>query len=270
MSSTVHTDRDPRRRGDPLHALLRWIGRHVRGFYAAIGVFLALGFAVAVGALLLFSWVASEVREGETLRADVAILRWVHAHGTPWLDLAALEVTSLGATAEVALTVLVASAFLWVTRHRFSVLLLWTAVVGTAILNLVLKASFNRPRPRVFPWLVPHVGQSSFPSGHAMTSTVTYLTIAFLIGRLEPSAALRRMTIGVAALVVFLVGLSRVYLGVHYPSDVLAGWIAGVAWASSCALGLEALRHFRGRKPDAHRMERDLEAGSGPVVEEAE
>ncbi|MBV9774152.1 MAG: phosphatase PAP2 family protein [Gemmatimonadetes bacterium] len=269
MSPPSDPDRRARPRGGPLYSLLRWIGRHVEGFYAAVGAFLALGFAVAAGALLLFAWVASEVREGETQHFDEAILRWVHAHGTPWLDLAALEVTSLGATLEVGVTALIATAFLWVTRHRYSVLLLWTAILGTAVLNLILKAAFNRPRPHVFPWLVPHVGQSSFPSGHAMTSTVTYLTIAFLIGRLEPSAALRRATIGVAVLVVFLVGLSRVYLGVHYPSDVLAGWIAGVAWASFCVMGLEALRHFRGRKPDAHQVEEDLEAGVGPVQEEA-
>lgn len=268
MSSSPPVERRARPRGGPLYTLLRWIGRHVRGFYAAVGVFLALGFALAVSALLLFAWVASEVEEGETQHFDEAVLRWIHAHGTPWLDLAALEVTSLGATAEVGLVVLIASAFLWVTRHRFSVLLLWTAVLGTAVLNLVLKAAFDRPRPHVFPWLVPHVGQSSFPSGHAMTSTVTYLTVAFLIARLEPSAALRRMTIGVAVLVVFLVGLSRLYLGVHYPSDVLAGWVAGVAWASFCVLGLEALRHFRSRKPEVHEVERDLEAGAGPVVEE--
>ena len=122
---------------------------------------------------------------------------------------------------------------------------LWVAIAGATLLNLLLKATFSRPRPDVFPWLVPHAGQSSFPSGHAMTSTVAYLTIAYLVARLQPSAALRHLTLAFAALVIFSVGLSRVYLGVHYPSDVMAGWVAGVAWASVCALGLEVVRHFR-------------------------
>ncbi|HEX7238658.1 MAG TPA: hypothetical protein VF263_00215, partial [Longimicrobiaceae bacterium] len=109
---------------DALHSLLRWIGHRVPGFYTPLGLLLGLGFLLAAGALSVFAWLAEEVGEGETQHFDEAVLRWVHARGTPRLNLAALEVTSLGATLVVAMIVLVASAFLWATRHRFSVLLL--------------------------------------------------------------------------------------------------------------------------------------------------
>jgi undecaprenyl-diphosphatase len=243
-----------------LFGLLRWIGRHVKGFYAAVGIFLAIGLALALGAIAGFATLAEEVVEGETLAFDVAVLRWMERHHTPWLDVAALEVTALGAGVVVGMVIAISSAFLWVSRHRYSVALLWVALLGAGLITRTLKMVFDRERPDVFPWLAPHADQGSFPSGHATTSMVVYLTLAYLVARLADTRALRWLTMVAALVVIVLIGLSRLYLGVHYPSDVIAGYAVGFAWAAFCALGIEAVRYFRGRRPEVDRVEEDLDA----------
>jgi undecaprenyl-diphosphatase len=145
--------------------------------------------------------------------------------------------------------VLVASALFWVTQHRYSVLLLWVAALGGGVLNTVLKLVFDRPRPQVFEWRAHYAGLSSFPSGHATLSMVAYITLAYLIIRLAPTLWMRLLALSVAGVVVLLIGLSRLYLGVHYPSDVLAGYAVGFVWANFCALGVEGMRRFRDHKP---------------------
>lgn len=266
--STLERRTEPRtgaahRLRTPLFRLLRLIGRNVRGFYAAIGIFLVAGLALVTVAAAAFALLADAVAEGQTQAFDDAILRFMGANGAPWLDMAALEVTALGARVVVYMVVLVASAFLWQSRHHYSAALLWVAVLGSGLINTVLKLAFNRPRPDVFPWRTQHVGLASFPSGHAMTSIVVYGTLAFLIARLAPTPLLKRLTWALAVVVIVLVGLSRLYLGVHYPSDVLAGFVIGGAWAITCALGMEAVRYFRTRRPEVEVEERDLDA---PVV----
>ena len=254
----------PRRMREAARPVLRFIGEHVRGFYSAVGLFLVLGLAVFVGTIVLFAVLAGAVVEGETERLDTAILHWIDSHATPTLDILALEITSLGSGMVVWTLVLAASAFLWATRHRYSVLLLWVAMGGGALLSTLLKAFFDRPRPQVFPWRVPHAGQASFPSGHSMTAMVGYATLAYLLTRLEPSPRLRRLTFAIAGTIVILVGLSRMYLGVHWPSDVLAGFVMGTAWAVICGLGIEAVRYFRRRRPEVVVEEKDL--GGGPAA----
>lgn len=245
---------------DLLFRLFRWIGRWVEGFHAAVGLFLAMGLVLAVGAVAAFAAVAAEVMEGETLAFDVAVLRWMERHHTPRLDVAALEVTSLGAGVVVGMVIAIASVFLWVSRHRYSVALLWTALLGAGLITRTLKTVFDRPRPDVFPWVAPYADHGSFPSGHATTSMVVYLTLAYLVARLADTRALRWMTVTAALVVIVLIGLSRLYLGVHYPSDVAAGYAVGFAWAAFCALGIEAVRYFRGRRPGMEQVEEDLDA----------
>jgi undecaprenyl-diphosphatase len=103
------------------------------------------------------------------------------------------------------------------------------------LLNLLLKLGFDRPRPD----LVPHLTeayQTSFPSGHSMSSAATYLTLGAMLARVQPSRRLKIYFLSLAIAVMLLVGFSRVYLGVHWPSDVLAGWAAGAIWALACWL----------------------------------
>ncbi|HYH81723.1 MAG TPA: phosphatase PAP2 family protein [Longimicrobium sp.] len=267
----------PERRGEPRHgsepgkrvvfSLFRWIGEHVRGFYGAVGALLFAGLAVMIVCVALFGALAGEVMEGDTQRMDDAVLLWMNRHASPALTTFALDVTALGAGTVVWLVMIVASVFMWVSRHRYSVLLLWVAIAGSGLINATMKMFFERPRPQLFPWRVPYAGLSSFPSGHSMTSTVCYATLAFLVVRLVDSRVLRRFVVGLAVVMVLMIGLSRMYLGVHYPTDVLAGFATGLAWASFCALMIEAIRYFRHRKPAVVAQEHDLDATAteGPV-----
>lgn len=255
---------------DPVFGLLRWIGRNVRGFYAAVGLFLSIGLVIMLLAVAAFGGIALLVAEGATQRLDTAALLWMNQHANPTLDAFALEVTALGSGFVTWTLILIASIFLWTTRHRYSAVLAWVAVLGGTLLNLLLKSVFDRPRPELFEWRTPHAAHSSFPSGHSMTAMTVYAILAYLIVRLEPSRRLRRLTLGIFTLVVLLVGLSRLYLGVHYPSDVLAGYFIGFCWATFCVLGLEAVRYFRSRNPDVGTQERDLDQGTERIRDAVE
>lgn len=256
-----HVPRQPGPRG-LLAPLLRWVGAHVSGFHGPVAVVLALALFAIVGALAAFAEVAEWVGEGKTQAFDERLMLAVHARATPLLNVAAQEVTSLGATLVMAMVLFVASVLLWISHHRYSVLLLWVSLVGATALNSLLKSVFDRPRPSLVPWGVEHAAASSFPSGHSMSAMAFYASLAYLVARLGSTRLLRGLTFGVFALVVVLIGLSRVYLGVHYPSDVLAGFLSGFAWACFCALGIEALRYYRRRNPEVERVEEDLD-GAG-------
>jgi undecaprenyl-diphosphatase len=263
---------DPRAGKPParraMFALFRLVGENIRGFYAAVGVLLVGGLALIVACVTFFALLADEVMEGGTQQFDNAVLLWMNHHASPWLTGLALDVTALGAGTVVWLVVIVASVFLWVSCHRWSAALLWVSILGSGLINTVMKLFFNRPRPHLFPWRVPYAGLSSFPSGHSMTAMVCYATLAFLITRLEPHHFLRRFIVALTALIIVGIGLSRMYLGVHYPTDVLAGFAMGLAWASFCALGIEALRYFRHREPAVAQQEKDLDAtvAEGPAT----
>ncbi|MFL5386380.1 MAG: phosphatase PAP2 family protein [Longimicrobiaceae bacterium] len=252
------TGSQPARRA--MFGLFRLIGEHVRGFHAAIGALLIVALAIILVCVVFFAMLANVVMAGGTQEFDDAVLLWMNQHASPELTDVALNVSALGAGMTVWLMVIVASVFLWSTRHRWSVGLLWVSILGSGLINSSMKLFFERPRPQLFPWRAPYAGLSSFPSGHSMTAMVCYATLAYLVTRLEATRFLRRFTFAVAALLIVLIGLSRMYLGVHYPTDVLAGFTMGLAWAAFCALGLEALRYFRHRKPEVAAQEKDLDA----------
>ena len=246
-------DRRAKRRG-PLHplwdalvAVLRLIARRVTDIYAVVGVFIALGMLVAVGATWIFVMLAGEVREGETQAFDEAVLRYVETHQTPTLDKVMLEITFMGTGLIVMTIVLVAGMFLWLTKHKHSALLLIVATTGGILLNGLLKAGFDRPRPGVFEWK-QHTVSSSFPSGHAMSAATVYITVAYLAARLQRRRISRLMTLATALVVIALIAASRLYLGVHYPSDVAAGVVIGIAWAALCMAMLEATLRFGRRR----------------------
>jgi undecaprenyl-diphosphatase len=201
---------------------------------------------LAIVATLLFGEFAETVMAGKTQAFDDAVLRWMGAHHTKLLDNVMLEITALGTGSSVMMMVCVAAMFLALTRHRYSALLLLVATTGGIALNNVLKIFFDRPRPHVIVW-VTHANSSSFPSGHAMTATVVYCTVAYLAARLQRRTWARWLTLFLAGIVIALISVSRVYLGVHYPSDVAAGAIVGVAWAAFCMATLEAIQRYSRR-----------------------
>ncbi|NIP79485.1 MAG: phosphatase PAP2 family protein, partial [Gemmatimonadetes bacterium] len=121
------------------------------------------------------------------------------------------------------------------------------------------KDLYARPRPTVVEWGTEVVSQS-FPSGHSMAAVIAYGSVAYLGGRLEPTPALRWTTWVFAAALILAIGASRIYLGVHYPTDVLAGFVAGLAWTALAVSGLTAARYFAGRRPSVETEEKDLHA----------
>jgi len=201
---------------------------------------------IAVLAMVLscwaFIWVADEVGEGSTGNFDrwaIVHLRQAHDPSLPigprWLAEAGRDVTGLGGVVVLTLYIFVSAGFLAVYRaFRTMTILILSTSSGIAI-SLLLKAMFGRPRPSVVPHLA-EVYTSSFPSGHAMMSAVVYLTIAAIIAPILKRFWLRFYVLAVAISLTAMIGLSRVYMGVHYPTDVLAGWAAGATWAITCWL----------------------------------
>jgi undecaprenyl-diphosphatase len=235
---------------------LRAAGTRAGSFYATVGIFLVVGAAIALVGTFAFAELGEHVRHGSTQAADVAVLQWFGRQHTTLLTALAIELTYLGTGTVVLMIVGVAALFLWHTEHKHSAILLLAAVAGNILLNGMLKLVFHRPRPDVFAWQTVAVS-SSFPSGHAMSATVCYGTVAYLVARLQKHRWSRVLTLTGAVVLILLVCTTRLYLGVHYPSDVLAGIVVGLAWAGFCMATLEAsLVLARRRAPRAVLEER--------------
>jgi undecaprenyl-diphosphatase len=219
-----------------------------------------IGPLVSNGACAFFAWafivLADEVREGETHTFDSAILLSLRQPGNladpigpSWFEESARDITGLGGYAVLTIVTLSAVLYLLMARKRAAALLVIVAIVGGILLSTGLKMGFERPRPD----LVPHetrVYTASFPSGHAMLSAITYLTLGALLTRVQSRRRIKAFLMGLAVFLTLLVGASRVYLGVHWPSDVLAGWSVGAAWAALCwFVALQLQRKGRVEKP---------------------
>ena len=231
---------------DVLFGVLRFGARHAKNAYTTFGILILGGTLLAVGLTYAFAKFAERVMSGGTLQFDEAAMRLMGAHQVPWLDAAMVEITSLGTGIVVAMIVAVAGLFLWLYNYRQSAQLLVFATLGGLLLNYVLKVGFNRPRPQIFIWGT-HAVSSSFPSGHAMSAAVVYSMVAFLAARLQKTWLARTATRAIAMVLILLICFSRVYLGVHYPSDVLAGLIVGLAWSAFCMAALEAAQLYARR-----------------------
>lgn len=246
---------DLRLRSDPVSQALEALFERAGSLVGALGIFLIAGVFIAGLGTWIFSELAEVVIAGRTQHFDDAVLRWVSTHHTHVLDGVMLEITALGTGIVVLMIVCVAALFLTLTKHKYSALLLLVATAGGLVLDLVLKLRFDRPRPHIFTWGTNAIS-SSFPSGHAMSATIVYSTVAYLAARLQRRQWARWVTLIVAAVVILLICDSRVYLGVHYPSDVLAGMIIGLAWAAFCMATLEAIQRFSQRHaPEAMKDE---------------
>src|SRR5512133_16123 len=233
---------------------LRKLGAHGRNVYTAVGIFLIVGAIVAIIGTVGFAALAEVVREGYTQQFDTAVLRWLGAHHTPTLTTIMTEVTPLG-TGVVVLTVVgITTAFLWHTEHKHSARMLLAATAGNILLNNFLKLFFDRQRPSIFEWGT-HAASSSFPSGHAMSATVVYGTVAYLLARLQKHGWVRAITLTFAVILVALICLTRLYLGVHYPSDLIGGIIVGLAWSGFCMATLEASLALARRRAPASVVE---------------
>jgi undecaprenyl-diphosphatase len=201
---------------------------------------------ILVVAAWLFLFIAHEVSDGDHLPVEKAIMRAMHRldpvslPGSTWLNDVARDITGLGSMVVLSTFTLLVTGFLALSRRFGAALFLITAALGSQVLNAVLKAAYGRERPDpTFRWI--EIDSLSFPSGHATASAVVYLTIAVLLSRISEKREHRAYVFAAALFLSFLVGLSRVYLGVHYPTDVLAGWALGVIWAELCWFAARAV-----------------------------
>jgi undecaprenyl-diphosphatase len=209
-----------------------------------------LAFLVLAALLTLFLRIAWEIGEGETFAFDKSLMLALRtrdpsvAVGPPWLGNIMLQLTALGGGAVLWLITLAACGYLLAARRASTAAFLLASVALGMVLNMVLKNLFMRPRPELVAHLV-QVQTTSFPSGHAMNSAIVYLTLGGLLARSEQRRPVRIYLVAVAIILTVIIGLSRVYLGVHWPSDVAAGWCVGAAWALACSL---LARHLQGRR----------------------
>jgi undecaprenyl-diphosphatase len=224
--------------------LFAWLGAREAGTLAAL--------LLAAAGIWMFVELADEVLEGETTSADERLLLALRAPndaadpvGPSWVEDIARDVTGLGGAGILTLLTIASAGLLVIQRSTHLAAYLLAAVGSGTIVSTLLKLGFDRPRPD----LVAHgqiVYTSSFPSGHSMLSAVVFLTLGALLASGQTDVRVRVYLIALAVFLTVLIGLSRVYLGVHWPTDVLAGWTAGAAWALLCWALAEQLRR-RGR-----------------------
>ena len=212
------------------------------------GSFLIAGILVASTALLFFGWLAEEMLEADTAQFDTFVRTTIHGLVSPRLTSAMQGISFLGSVAFiVGLTVVTLALFIYFHRPRAAVLLAAT-MTGAAVLDEVLKYAFHRSRPVAFFGTSP--GSYSFPSGHALESMCFYGVMAVILSERTPTRAGRMLIYAGTILLVGAIGISRIYLGVHYPSDVIAGYLAAIFWVGSVGLSHDYIRRRGANGPE--------------------
>ena len=190
--------------------------------------------------LLIFINIGNLVTEGTTEHFDESIIKYFRAEGNNskpagpgFLNESMRDITSLGGETVITIITIFVIGFLILQKRYNTMWLVLAATIGGALISLGLKEFYGRERPDISYRLI-EVTQLSFPSGHSMMSAVVYLTQAAIIARIQKSKRIRIYILSAALFLTFIIGLSRVYLGVHFPTDVIGGWTIGLAWASFC------------------------------------
>lgn len=186
-----------------------------------------ISLALCFSLLLLIGWLCEEVLEKELFGFDRAILLSIHQWASPQLDNLMITLTRLG-DPEWVIVVVIATLVWFGLKRRYSQVVMFTiALAGAFVLNTGMKLIFAKPRPELWPRLIPETS-FSFPSGHALGSMVLYGVLAYLLSRLFPQKSM--IFYGISAVVIGAIGLSRLYLGVHWPTDIFAGYGIGFLW----------------------------------------
>jgi undecaprenyl-diphosphatase len=212
---------------------------------------------LGAGLLLAFARLASAVSQGSAPAFDEWLIVSLRTPGDladpvgpAWVEEMMRDFTALGSTGVLTVMVLAIAGFLAMTRKSHAALLVLASVTGGVLISQTMKWAYARPRPD----LVPHgaeVFTASFPSGHSMMSAVVYLTLGALLARTQPDRTVKAYILTIAVMLTVLVGTSRVYLGVHWPTDVLAGWTLGGLWALLCLAVMQWLQ-ARGQVEDGY------------------
>lgn len=229
--------------------------------------------AIFVAAVLIsaFGVLADEVSEGATAAVDQAAIMALRTNGNPadpigpaWVEEVGRDITALGSFVFLGFVLVASIGYLLLVRKRALAALMGVAVLGGMLISTLLKMGFDRPRPTI-----PHAARvftASFPSGHATLSAVTFLTLGALLTRMTDDMRVKLYFTVLAAFLTIAVGLSRIYLGVHYPSDVLAGWCVGAAWAIICWAGAIWLQRRGELEPPSFPPVSKGERTDGPVA----
>ena len=217
--------------------------KHLNSGFLLLGAFL-----VATSALFIFGWLAEEMLEGETQRFDTYVRTAIHQYASPILTRLMTGFSFIGSVATVsALGLVILGAFLHFRRMRLAGLLAIT-MLGMAALDLLLKSAFHRPRPVAF--FGPSPSSYSFPSGHAFGALCFYGVLAAIFAARARGHAAKWCIWAVAIFLIGMIGLSRIYLGVHYPSDVIAGYCAGAVWVGGVGFVDKILMDRRKRETE--------------------
>jgi membrane-associated phospholipid phosphatase len=220
---------------------LRRIGLKLAPPIAAVGT---VGLVACLIVLLGISWLFQEVWEKEAFGFDTTVLLWLHQWANPVLDAVMLKITTLGNPEFVVVVVVFSLGWLWWSRRRLEAKVFAIACLGALILNQGLKLCFAKPRPQLWTRLIAE-SSFSFPSGHALGSMVLYGFLAYVLAVQFPRSA--RWIYSIAAAIVAAIGTSRLYLGVHWPTDVVSGYAVGFLWLMVCITAIE-LQTQRGNR----------------------
>lgn len=237
----------------------------VRRHLSVAAILRALRQPVFLSALLAFVclWgfaeLADAIDERGTQRFDEWVLKSLRDSanpmdliGPPWVEQALRDITALGGQTVLTLVTVIVCVYLSLAGRRDLSLFTAAAVIGGTVVMFALKDVFHRPRPELVPHILVTVSSHSFPSGHAMGSAIVYLTLGTMLAEAAETWRLKAYVLTVAVVLMLLVGSTRVFLGVHYPTDVLAGWAAGFVWAFGCRTIVRLFRfwwHYRRAAP---------------------
>lgn len=228
---------------NPINLVLRRIINIFGSVKLALGWILTSGLALSIGLLILFSWLAEEVWEGDTFKFDASVREYVHTFANPILTDVMRALSFVGSTVFLVSLGSILIIIFFVTKHRRRAIVFMITTVGASILIWLLKHTFQRPRPEPY-FRISLPNSDSFPSGHSLGSFCFYGALAAIIINRTEKRWLKISTVICAALLILLIGISRIYLGVHYPSDVLAGFSIGFIWVTTIAI-IDKLLHAR-------------------------